>query len=72
MDALTQALARVQGSRVYIDANIFIYFFEEHPEYFSAVKAFFELFNSRHALMCTGDAAVAEVLYKPYQKNDAA
>lgn len=71
MDTLDSSLAKIQGSRVYVDANIFVYFFEEHPEYFDAVQAFFEIFDARHALMCTGDAAVAEVLYKPYQKRDA-
>ena len=71
MDKISAALARIQGRRVYVDTNIFIYFLEQHDRYFDVVLPFFQLFNSGQSLAYTGDAVVAETLYKPYQLKDA-
>ena len=71
MDKISAALARIQGQRVYVDTNIFVYFLERHDRYFEAVLPFFQLFNGGRSLAYTGDAVVAETLYKPYQLNDA-
>jgi predicted nucleic acid-binding protein len=71
MESIAGVLARMQGQRVYVDTNIFIYFLEQHDRYFNAVLPFFEQFNARQALAHTGDAVVAETLYKPYQADDA-
>jgi predicted nucleic acid-binding protein len=71
MDKISQALARIKGQRVYIDTNIFIYFFERHERYFDYVMPFFQAFNEGVSIAYTGDAVVAETLYKPYQINDA-
>ncbi len=68
---MVDALARVRGQRVYIDTNIFIYFFERHERYFDTVVPFFQLFSDGLSLAYTGDAVVAETLYKPYQIDDA-
>ena len=70
MDKISTALARIQGQRVYIDTNIFVYFLERHEQYFDVVLPFFQLFNEGRSLAFTGDAAVAETLYKPYQVDD--
>jgi len=70
MDKISTALARIQGQRVYIDTNIFVYFLERHEQYFEVVLPFFQLFNEGRSLAYTGDAAVAETLYKPYQVDD--
>ena len=70
MDKVTALLSRVQGSRVYIDTNIFIYFLERDVRYFDVIVPFFQLFESGKALAYTGDVAVAETLYKPYQVGD--
>jgi predicted nucleic acid-binding protein len=70
MDKMDNVLARIRGQRVYVDTNIFIYFFEQHDRYFGSVVPFFELFNDGLSMACTGDAVVAETLYKPYQIND--
>jgi predicted nucleic acid-binding protein len=69
MDKITAVLARIRGQRVYIDTNIFIYFLEGHARYADAIAAFFQLFSDGVSLAYTGDAVVAEVLYKPYQIN---
>lgn len=70
MDKINLILARIQGQRVYIDTNIFVYFLEKHDQYFDLVLPFFQLFNQGLSLAYTGDAAVAETLYKPYQADD--
>jgi predicted nucleic acid-binding protein len=70
VDKISQALARIRGQRVYVDTNIFIYFLERHERYFEAVLPFFQLFNDGLSIAYTGDAVVAETLYKPYQSND--
>ena len=70
MDKISSVLARIRGHRVYIDTNVFIYFFDQHAEYFDIVVPFFQLFNDGLSLAYTGDAAVAETLYKPYQADD--
>ena len=71
MDKITAVLSRLQGQRVYIDTNIFIYFLERHDQYFDAIVPFFNLFNDGLSLAHTGDAVVAETLYKPYRVGDA-
>ena len=70
MDKISLTLARIHGRRVYIDTNIFVYFLEKHDYYFDLVLPFFQLFNQGLSLAYTGDAAVAETLYKPYQADD--
>lgn len=45
MDKIGSMLARIQGQRVYIDTNIFVYFLEQHEQYFDLVLPFFQLFN---------------------------
>ena len=68
---MADALERVKGQRVYIDTNIFIYFLERHEQYFDAVVPFFQAFSDGLSLAYTGDAVVAETLYKPYQIDDS-
>lgn len=71
MDKLTAILASVQGKRVYLDTNVFIYFLDKHDLYFDVVLPFFQLFNEGLSFAYTGDAAVTETLYKPYELNDS-
>ena len=70
MEKISTLLPRLQGQRVYIDTNIFVYFLERHARYFDAVLPFFQLFDEGLSFACTGDAAVAETLFKPYQVDD--
>lgn len=70
MDKLAPLLSRIQGKRVYLDTNAFIYFLDKHDLYFDVVLPFFQLFNSGLSFAYTGDAAVAETMYKPYERND--
>lgn len=70
MDKIKTTLSRIQGQRVYIDTNIFVYFLEQHERYFDTVVPFFQLFDDGLSLAYTGDAVVAETLYKPYRVDD--
>lgn len=70
MDKIKTTLSRIQGKRVYIDTNIFVYFLEQHERYFDTVVPFFQLFDDGLSLAYTGDAVVAETLYKPYRMDD--
>ncbi len=70
MDKIAAVLSRIQGKRVYIDTNIFVYFLERDERYFDVIVPFFQLFNDGLSLAHTGDAAVAETLYKPYRVGD--
>jgi predicted nucleic acid-binding protein len=70
VEKIEAVLARIQGRRVYLDTNIFVYFLERHEQYFDFVLPFFQLFDQGLSMAYTGDAAVAETLYKPYQADD--
>jgi predicted nucleic acid-binding protein len=70
MDKISAVLPHLHGHRVYVDTNIFIYFLERHERYFDAVVPFFQLFNAGLSLAYTGDAVVAETMYKPYQAGN--
>jgi predicted nucleic acid-binding protein len=71
MGKISSILERIQGQRVYIDTNIFIYFLERNERYFDRVVPFFQRFNDGSSIAYTGDAVVAETLYKPYQIDDS-
>jgi predicted nucleic acid-binding protein len=71
MVKISSVLERIQGQRVYIDTNIFIYFLDRNERYFDKVMPFFQLFSDGLSIAYTGDAVVAETLYKPYQINDS-
>ena len=55
------------GHRVYIDANLVVYFLDRHPSYFEPVERLIRAAYDRRLVALTGDAAVAEVMVRPYQ-----
>lgn len=65
-------MARLGGQRVYIDANVFIYFLDKHDTYFELVSHFFQACVKREIFGTTGDAAVAEVMVGPYRQDNPA
>ena len=67
MGTIDSTIARMSEQRVYIDANVFIYFLDRHAVYFDAVSRIFQA--------CVGQqvfAAVAEVMTGPYRQDDPA
>lgn len=70
MGTIENALNRLHGNRVYLDTNVFIYFLDRNPDYFPLVAPIIEAVESGLILGCTGDAAIAEILVKPYQSGN--
>ena len=70
MGTITALLARMATQRVYLDSNVFIYFLDRNPVYFPLVAPLLEAIDSRDMIGITGDAAVAEVMVRPYQTGD--
>ena len=58
------------AQRVYLDSNVFVYFLDRNPVYFPLVAPLLEAINSGDIIGVTGDAAVAEVMVRPYQTGD--
>ncbi len=56
--------------RVYLDSNTFIYFLDRNPVYFPLVAPILEAIDDGRITGVTGDAAVAEVMVRPYQASD--
>lgn len=72
MGKIEDAIARMVGHRVYLDTNVFVYFLDRNPDYFSVVAPIIEAIDSGLIIGYTGDAAVAETLLKPYQIGNPA
>ena len=60
MEALT-------GTRVYLDANVFIYFLDRYPPLTAVVDRLFSLIVSHDVEAVTGQLAVAEVMVGVYR-----
>ena len=69
MEQIADALARLRGRRIYIDANIFIYFFDRSPGYFDLVSQVLTACAAHQSFAVTGEAAVAEVMVGVYRQN---
>lgn len=70
MGTIEALLARLGAQRVYLDSNVFIYFLDRNPVYFPLVAPLLEAIDGGDILGVTGDAAVAEVMVRPYQTGD--
>lgn len=70
MGSIAALLARMARQRVYLDSNVFIYFLDRNPLYFPLVAPLLEAIDGGDIIGITGDAAVAEVMVKPYQVGD--
>ena len=69
MGKVTALLARLQGQRVYIDANFLIYFLDRTEPYFNIVAQIFQACDRGDFMGFTGDAAVCEVMVHPYRNK---
>ena len=67
VDAL---LAKIQGQRIYFDANFLIYFFDKTEPYIIVVSQIILACDRNEVFGCTGDAAVAELMVYPYRTRD--
>ena len=69
MGKVTALLARLQGQRVYIDANFLIYFLDRAEPYFNIVAPIVQACDRGDFMGFTGDAAVCEVMVHPYRNK---
>lgn len=58
------------GRRVYLDANVFIYFLDGTPRLRESAAALLRAARDGHFSAITSHAAVAEVMAGPYQSGD--
>ncbi|NTU96605.1 MAG: type II toxin-antitoxin system VapC family toxin [Chlorobiaceae bacterium] len=70
MGKVNSSLERMNGHRVYIDTNVFIYFLDRNPEFFPLVSPLIKAVDSGTIIGVTGDAAIAETLVKPYRTGN--
>ena len=71
MGTVSSLLAKLNGQRVYIDANFLIYFLDRTEPYFDAVAPIFQACDRGDFIGFTGDAAVCEVMVHPYRNKSA-
>lgn len=60
----------LSGRRVYIDANIFIYFLNGSPAWLPAAESLLTAAGAGRISAVTGEAVVAEVMVGPYRARD--
>ncbi len=70
MGTINTLLDKLAGQYVYIDTNLFIYFLDKNPVYFSVVSELLQAIEQGKFIGFTGDITVAETLVKPYQTNN--
>ena len=70
MGKVKALLAKIQGQRIYFDANFLIYFFDRTEPYVKVVSQIILACDRNEVFGCTGDAAVAELMVYPYRKRD--
>ena len=58
------------GRRVYVDANVFIYFLDQSTPQSAAAHAALEAAAAGNFAAVTGHAAIAEVMVGPYRHGD--
>ena len=63
-------LEALQGQRIYLDTNIFIYAIESYSDYLVALEDVFEAADTGHLTVVTSELTLAEVLVKPLQEGD--
>ena len=72
MGKIAPVLQKLQGQRIYIDANVFIYFLEKSPVFFPVVAEVLGACSFHQVFAFTGDAAVAEVMAGIYRQDKPA
>lgn len=63
-------LSSISKGIFYLDANVFIYALEAHPEFIGQVTALFEVIAATGSTSVTSELTLAECLVKPFQKQD--
>jgi len=70
MAKIAALLTKIQGQRIYFDANFLIYFFDRTEPYASVVSEVIIACDRNTVFGYTGDVAVAELMVFPYRTRD--
>jgi predicted nucleic acid-binding protein len=65
------SLESIPGPRVYLDANIFIYYLEDFPQFAPVLDSLFRRLDRGELHAVTSELTLAEILVKPLQAADA-
>ena len=57
----------LQGSSLYLDSNVFVYWLEDYPEYTALLEPIFERIEAHRLRAFTSTLTLAEVLVKPHK-----
>ena len=60
---------KIQGKKVYLDTNIFIYIFENYPGYQAIVDALLEAIASDEIKCFTNEITLGELLVSPFKNK---
>jgi predicted nucleic acid-binding protein len=63
-------VSRLQGGRVYLDANVFIYALAGFPAFKEVLAEVFGAIDAGSILAVTSELTIAEVLVIPFRKGD--
>jgi len=70
MGKIAALLTKIQGQRIYFDANFLIYFFDRTEPYARVVSEVIIACDRNTVFGYTGDVAVAELMVFPYRTRD--
>ena len=56
-------------SSVYVDTNVIVYMVEGNKAFSAGIERMISAIEESNSLLCTGEIAVAECLYKPYKEG---
>jgi predicted nucleic acid-binding protein len=65
-------LDAIQGNRVYLDTNIWIYASEGYPPFIYNLSQLFQSIDQGNLNAVTSELSLAEALVKPFQNQDLA
>jgi predicted nucleic acid-binding protein len=65
-------LTRLQGDRIYLDTNIWIYALEDIADFSQSLTALFDAIDAGALTAVTSELILAETLVKPIQNNNIA
>lgn len=65
-------LTAIQGDRIYLDVNIWIYALEQHPIFSQPLTELFQQVDQKVLTVVTSELSLAEALVKPMRDQDIA
>ncbi len=63
-------LTAIQGDRIYLDTNVWIYAVESYPAFIQDLTALLQSIDQGHQVAITSELSLAEVLVKPLRDRD--